>query len=146
MPKTILWLDNDSAYIKVYAKYLEEQPEPFTVTIASTITDAQTLLASRVFDLLILDVMVPTTTEQEEQAFPPDLTDHGLKTGLTFYATQKDTLDQAGTKVLVLTARIDEGIKQGFEAVGLGSDQLVEKPEVGDVDDFLSIVQRVLGN
>jgi CheY-like chemotaxis protein len=144
MPKRILWLDNDPAYIGVYVSYLEDQPEPYLVKILPTITEAEGALKEAKYDLLILDAMIPTSSEQEEAAYPPDQTERGLKTGLVFYMRHKQTLAETNTKVLVLTARIDPDIKQGFEEAGLAPGHVVEKPEVGAVEDFLEKVEEVL--
>jgi CheY-like chemotaxis protein len=143
MSKSILWLDNDTAYINVYIKLLRNQPKSYEVTVASTLTEAEGYLKEATYDLVILDVMIPTTNEEEETAYPPDQTDHGLKMGLSFYKAHQQKLTAAKTKVLILTARIDEAIKQGFVNEGLPAECIVEKAEVGDVSDFLSKVEEI---
>jgi CheY-like chemotaxis protein len=144
MSKRILWLDNDTAYINVYIKLLRNQPDPYEVTVAATLSEAEDYLKETTYDLIILDVMIPTTNEEEERAYPPDQTDHGLKMGLSFYKNHQKELVDAKTKVLILTARIDEAIKQGFVNVGLPPECIVEKAEIGEVSDFLGKVEEVI--
>jgi CheY-like chemotaxis protein len=146
MPKKVLWLDNDPAYINVYRRYLEEQPDAFKVTVVPTLTEAETSLKQNPYDLLILDAMIPTKTAQEETAYPPDDTEHGLNTGLAFFRRYKEALTKSGTKVLVLTARIDDAIQDGFATAGLPEGHVVAKPSVARVRDFLEIVEEVLGH
>jgi CheY-like chemotaxis protein len=144
MAKKILWLDNDTAYIKVYVKTLIGQPEPYEVDLISTITEADDYLSRGSYDLLILDVMIPTTSEEEEKLYPPEETSQGLNMGLTFYIKHKKVLTEMGTKVLVLTARIDEAIKKGFMMSGLPQENIVMKAEVGDVTSLVEKVAEVL--
>lgn len=145
MPKRILWLDNDPAYITVYVKYLRGQAEPYDVEMARTLTEAEAKLKERKPHLLILDVMVSTMTEEEARKYPPEETDNGLKTGLVFYTRHREELAEAGTKVLALTARIDETIRQSFIKVGLPPECFTKKAEVSEVTEFMEKVEEVLG-
>jgi CheY-like chemotaxis protein len=145
MSKNILWLDNDPAQIGGHVSFLRDQPEPYDIIVAPTITEAEKALADKNYDLLILDAMIPTVSEEEEKAYPPDQTQRGLKTGLAFYIRHQQRLKKVNSKVLVLTARIDPDIKQGFAAAGLAPEHIVEKAEIGKVDDLLEKIEEVLG-
>ena len=144
MSKRVLWLDNDPKYINVYASYLKDQPTPYEVTVVPTLTEAEKKLAEGTYDLLILDVMIPTKNAQEETTYPPEQTEHGLNTGLAFFVRHKEELEQAGTKVLVSTARIDLAIQEGFTRAGLPQAHMMTKPGLEGVQDFFEIVQDVL--
>lgn len=144
MAQEILWLDNDTAYIDVYRKTLVD--EGYAVVIVPSVSEAEAELARRTFQLLILDIMIPTTDESEEERYPPAETNHGLKTGLVFYQMHRTALEEKGTRVLVLTARIDTPIKQKLMAKGLPAASIIEKAEVARVDDFLARVHAVLEN
>lgn len=143
MSKRVLWLDNDPSYINVYVKMLKNQPDPYDVTLVSTLTEAQQHLQTGKYDLLILDVMIPTMSEEEEKIYPPTETIQGLNMGLSFYKRNQKMLADSSTKVLVFTARIDKTIKDGFLNAGLSEENLVMKAEVGDVRDFIVKVQEV---
>src|SRR5689334_6451707 len=108
----ILWLDNDPLYIQPYANALVEQKH--AVTVVTNVFDAEAAIKRNDFDLLILDVMIPTMSEDEERAYDPRETERGLKTGLVFYQRNKQKLDTAQTQLLVLTVRLDRVIFDEF--------------------------------
>ena len=142
VPKQVLWLDNDLAYIAPYLRELEEIG--YQVTSVRTVGEADFRLRSDSYDLLILDVMVPTKGPKEEQDYPPALTDFGHKTGLVFYLRKKQELDAVKTKVFVLTVRLDESVKDEFLAAGLPLTNFATKFALRDVSDFLKKIQAVM--
>lgn len=145
MAKKILWLDNDAAYVRVYVKELQSQTEPYEVTPMSAVSEAEACLDRETYDLLILDVMIPTKNEAEEQEYPPEETEHGLRMGYCFYKKHRRRLADAGTKVFVLTARIDEPIKQDLMKEGLTAEQIMMKADVSGLDEFLAKVEEMIG-
>ena len=143
MPKQILWLDNDPDYLEPYVETLTD--EGFQVTVASTITEAEKALRESRFDLMLLDVMIPTVSAEEEKAYLPQVTDLGNKTGLLFYRNYKELFRKAKTHVLVMTVRLDKPIMDEFIKAGLPSDRFATKYDLRDVGVFLEKVQFILG-
>ena len=144
MAKRILWLDNDPAYLETYEEALRESG--FEVTLTTTVTAAERLLAKEKYDLLILDVMIPTKSEAEENFYPPETTDSGLKTGLLFYRRMKARLDEQRTPVLVMTVRLDSGILDEFVDAGLERENFCTKMSLRERPTFISKVSEILGN
>lgn len=144
MSKRILWLDNDPAYLETYEEALKESG--FEVEIVTTVTAAERLIESKEYDLLLLDVMIPTKNEAEENLYPPETTDSGLKTGLLFYRRMKAKLDQLKTPVLVMTVRLDSGILDEFVKAGLKPDNFCTKVALRERPVFIDKVKEVLSD
>ncbi|MCP4677395.1 MAG: hypothetical protein GY854_18150 [Deltaproteobacteria bacterium] len=142
--KTVLWFDNDPAMIEPYSAALRD--EGYTVTIARSITEANSALESETFDLLILDVMIPTFDDAEEEEFSPEETDCGGETGLAFYRRRRQMLSSANTEVLVITVRLDKAIRDAFIAEGLATERIATKIALRTVDLFLERVREILGD
>lgn len=142
MLKQVLWLDNDVAYIAPYRDELEESG--YKVTSVRTVGEADFRLRNGKYDLLILDVMVPTKGDEEEKDYPPAKTDFGHKTGLVLYLQKKRELDAAKTKVFVFTVRLDESVKDEFIAADLPLTNFATKFALRDVADFLKKVQLIM--
>lgn len=138
----ILWVDNDPAYIKPFAGALRR--DGFEVLIATTAAEAEKLLGNNGIDLLILDVMIPTKTDQEEEIYPPTETENGLKTGLVFYKRMRHLLEQKGIPVLVLSVRVDKEIKREFESANLPPGSFATKMEVRTSKVFLHRIKNML--
>ena len=138
----ILWFDNDLDYLEPYVEELRDQGHG--VTTVGTLADADLELTNSVYDLLILDVMIPTHSEEEEERYPPDATNKGTSTGLLYYRTWRDRLQQSGTATLVLTVRLDSTIRQPFIDAGLPPSAVARKMDVRDVNDFMKKVEQAL--
>lgn len=139
MPKRILWLDNDSFYIKAYVSALKDRGD--VVDVATTVTVADRLLNGNRYDLIIVDAMIPTLNEDEERLFPPEETDRGLKMGVSFY---KHVLQKSDTPVLAMTVRLDETIRNEFENAGLPENAFTTKLAVRTVSSFLEKVDSLV--
>ena len=142
MSKQILWLDNDPSYLETYDEDLKESG--FEVTIVTTVTAAERLVENKRYDLLLLDVMIPTKSEAEEKLYPPEITDAGLKTGLIFYRRVKGKLDEQHTPVLVMTVRLDSGILDEFIDAGLRPENFCTKMSLRERPVFIEKVREVL--
>jgi CheY-like chemotaxis protein len=145
----ILWVDNDGGRIEAFVGRLRDS---YDVTVVSTVSEAEIAVApaspppsgdGRLFDLVILDVMIPTENAKEEVAYPPDETDDGLCTGLLFYKKMRQQL--AGVAVMVFTVRIDKDIKRAFYESGLPQRNFVSKMEVPRWPDFEKRVRELIG-
>jgi len=143
MTKQVLWLDNDAAYLRDYQDLLAE--EGFEVTLATSVSEAEACIETRRYDLLIIDVMIPTKSETEERLYPPDRTDKGFKTGLVFYRRMKSRLDSLGSDVLVLTVRLDQDILSEFLEAGLPRECFATKFQLREAEAFRRKVKAVLG-
>lgn len=142
MSKRILWLDNDPAYLEPYLEVLKDCD--YEVRVAVTVTDAEKLLRIARYDLMILDVMVPTKDADEESRYLPDATDRGLKTGLVFYKLNKTLLEESRTAVLVMTVRLDEALQREFIQEGLPRASFVTKFSVRRTNTFLDKVNSLI--
>ncbi|HXQ35476.1 MAG TPA: response regulator [Anaerolineales bacterium] len=144
MQKKVLWLDNDPAYLEDYVKALERAG--YNVTVVTNVTAAESALQNEPYDLLLLDVMIPTKSEGEEKLYPPETTDSGLKTGLMFYERMKSVLVARGTAVLVMTVRLDSGIVEGFEQLGLDRRHFSTKMALRETQTFMEKIERLVNN
>jgi len=141
-PKRIIWIDNDRANVRAYVTGLQEAG--YAVEVVTSVSKAEEVLRTQQFHLLILDVMIPTMSEQEEANYPPDETDNGHSTGLLFYKRMGDALTKAGTVVMALTVRIDKHVRRAFEESGLPPSHFVTKMEIRAWPDFLRKVEELL--
>jgi CheY-like chemotaxis protein len=144
MSTQILWLDNDLAYLEPYVEALTD--EGYQVTVVGTVGEAEFRLEKGHYDLLILDVMIPTKNDNEEINYSPELTKQGQKTGLVFYQRVKDVLEQAKTKVLVMTVRLDKEVLNEFRDSDLPRDRFATKFALREVEVFLKKVRDTLNN
>jgi DNA-binding response OmpR family regulator len=142
MSKRILFLDNDTAYVKPYQEVLED--EGYQVKVAESVTEAEQYLKTENYDLLILDVMVPPMSDQELIQYSPQETKLGLTTGLLFYKLNKERLEKNGIRVLVMTIRLDKYIMDEFIKAGLPIASYATKYAMSDPDEFLGNVRRIL--
>ena len=88
--------------------------------------------------------MIPTKSEAEENLYPPETTDSGLKTGLIFYRRMKERLDKSETRVLVMTVRLDSGIFDEFVKAGLRPENFCTKMSLRETSVFLEKINEVL--
>jgi CheY-like chemotaxis protein len=142
MAKSLLWLDNDPGQIESLLKALERKG--YHVTLCRRVSDAELLLETTRYDLLMLDVMIPIS-EGELANYPYEATDNTLATGLTFYRRVRSKLKASNTPVLVMTVRIDKPIATAFVAAGLPPDYFVTRHEVKNTQVFLQKVAEVVG-
>jgi CheY-like chemotaxis protein len=143
MNERVLWFDNDAAYVEPYREELDKKG--IFCKVVTTITEAeQELGEDPKYDVLILDVMIPTKSEAEEQLYPPQATNSGLKTGLVFYERLKERLKQRGTQVIVMTARLDKGIQEEFVRAGLSERFYCTKMSLREAPIFIAKIREVL--
>jgi CheY-like chemotaxis protein len=142
MTKQILWLDNDPAYLVPFVEALED--ENYSVTVVESLTEAEKFLRQAQFDLMIIDVMIPTLNSTEETRYRPKETDLGYKTGLIFYKQNRETLQKTGTHVMVMTVRLDKAIMDEFIKAGLPSSAYATKYEMSEPTKFLDKVRSTL--
>lgn len=142
MSKRILWIDNDPQYIKPFVLAMED--EGYAVSIAKTVSQGERLITNQRFDLVILDVMIPTMSEKEEETYPPDETEDSHKTGLLFYKRHVGVLTKNNTPILVMTVRIDKSITKDFLDAGLPPSNFVTKMELRETPVFLEKIRATL--
>jgi CheY-like chemotaxis protein len=144
MSVRVLWLDNDLAYLEPYVEALTD--EGYAVTVVASVGEAEYRLKREQFDLVILDVMIPTKDDKEEVDYTPDDTEQGQKTGLVFYRRVRDLLARLKTRVLVMTVRLDEDVLNEFRNYDLPRDRFATKFALREVDVFLDKVNSVLND
>jgi CheY-like chemotaxis protein len=144
MPARILWVDNDLAYIHSYIKALENHGA--FVNAVTTAFEAESALERERYDLVILDVMIPTKSEKEEQVYRSEETDLGLKTGLVFYRRNKEKMAKAQTQILVLTVRLDRSIMDEFRNEGLPPECYSTKMQLREIPIFLRRVETLVAD
>lgn len=141
--RKILWLENDVGYHKVYADYFRMKGHE--VRLTGRVSEAESLLGSGAYDLLILDVMIPTWDENEERDYPPDQTDRGYLTGLVFYRKMQKNPDLRKVPVLVYTIRRDTQLFEAFKQEGLPEDCFATKFEYRDPEALYLKVEEIAG-
>jgi CheY-like chemotaxis protein len=143
MKKRVLWLDNDEAYVEPYREELERHD--ILAKVVTNVTEAENLLNSEInYDLMIIDVMIPTKTEAEETDYPPEETNSGLKTGLIFFRRMQPRLKAQGTAVIVMTVRLDKGIREEFRALGLDESFYFTKMTLRETPVFVEKIKSIL--
>ena len=143
MPKKILWMDNDA--VMYFGQFMEVlADEGYEVEVATTLSRADYLIKSRRYDLLILDVMIPTMSAEEEERYRPEQTESGYKAGLVFYRSNRDLLHANSTHVLVLTVRLDSAIRDEFITAGLPPDCFATKYEMKDAGRLLGMIRNLI--
>src|SRR5690606_7609344 len=118
---SILLVDDETKILNALASALRR--EGHEVTTASGGRDAQRLLASRAFDLLVIDNLMP------------DLTGLDVIRDLTASAAEGDR-----PQVLMMTAHAT--VESAIEAMKLGALDYLQKSF--DVDELLVVVKRAL--
>jgi CheY-like chemotaxis protein len=144
MLRQILWLDNDPAYLEPFVEALKE--ENYSVTVVESLTEAEKSLQQEKFDLMIIDVMIPTLNSREETRYEPEETDLGYKTGLIFYKHNREILRRSNTRIMVMTVRLDKAIMDEFVKAGLPSNAFATKYEMSDPISFLDKVRSTIAN
>lgn len=139
--RKILWLENDVTYHEVFADYLRMNGHD--VRLTGRLSEAETLLGSGDFDMLILDVMIPTWEADEEKRYPPGETERGLLTGLLFYRYMRENPDLKSIPVLVYTIRRDVQLLLSFQKLGLPEDCFATKYEYRDPEDLLRKIDEI---
>lgn len=142
MAKNILWLDNDPAFIAPYVTLLAN--EGYDVTVVTSLSEAENVLTTNRYDLLILDMMVPTKTDEEERVYDPGLTDAGLKSGVLFYQRMKARLDATGTAVFVLTIGLNSRAVEDFVEAGLPRAHFGSKMNLREASVLLAAIKPIL--
>jgi CheY-like chemotaxis protein len=145
MTRRVLWLDNDVAQTAPYVAALKRSGHSVTVVKSISACEELLIAASTAmrYDLLILDVMVPTKDAAEEEIYTPELTERGTVTGLAFWQRWASRLADMGTRVLALTVRLDRPIKDQFVKAGLPKESFSTKLELRDTDDFVNRVELI---
>lgn len=142
MKKSVLWLDNDPAYLTPYVAALIERG--YDTQVVTKVLEAEKLVQENRYDLLILDVMIPTKDTSEEVAYPPEATDYGLRTGLIFYRRMRERLRAAKIPVLVMTVRLDSSILEEFKKSGLSQDFFYTKMTLREVPVFIKKIEDIM--
>ena len=137
----VMWLDNDPAYQQLYAEDLLGRE--IEVSVAASALECERAVQKSKYDVLILDVMIPTVSEEEEGIYPPEMTEKGHQTGLTFIQRNSGRLKEAGTAVMVITARSDEEIHGRFAAAGFPMDRFFTRVLLHDPAGLADQIQRI---
>jgi CheY-like chemotaxis protein len=139
--KRILWLDNDEGSVASYAALLRTQG--YDVTLRTGLVAAEDELNAGHYDLLILDVMIPTESPEEEIKYPPKATNLGYEAGVTFFARNRARLQQERTVVFVFTVR--SYLEEALRKVGILSENYERKDDVRTADAFLDRIASLIG-
>jgi len=134
--KRILWIDNDLPALMPYVNGL--RADGYEVVTATTITMAKTSLSEHEFDLVIIDMMIPTS-EQEELEYSPMETRFGQDTGLLFGRWIKTHYPHL--PIIALTVRLDSEIRDTFMRFGT---DFRTKVSLRDAFVFLEYINRIL--
>ena len=133
----ILWIDNDIAYVRPYVNALRS--EGYEVVLASTITDAKTALSKFEFDLVIIDIMIPTVSEEESLEYNAIETDFGHNIGLFLGLWIKNHYPHL--PIIGCSARLDTEIRDNFMRFGAA---FLTKYSIREIPVFLRHINVVL--
>lgn len=140
----VLWLDDNKRTTSIFIEVLEA--EGYDVDWVRKVSEAVSLLgSSQHYDLVILDVMIPTWTAEEEKLFPPRDTNRGLKTGLYFYRYMRDMPQRRDVPVFVFTMRLEQEILEAFVEAGLPKENYDTMYALRDPDEFIEKIDDILG-
>lgn len=138
----VLWIDNDAEFLGGYADALTGSG--FSVDLVTNLSDAAQSLGTVQYDAVIIDMMIPTRSEDEEHLLPPRDTDFGLNAGIAFYRKYRETFTQSGTRPLFLTTRLDARARTLVEEVGLAARNFSTKMEVREPADLVGRVKALV--
>jgi len=135
----VLWLDNDPGYIVGFVTAANRAG--FDVRVVRSVTEAEAALATRTFDAIIVDVMIPLSAAEQAAGYSGEATDYSHKTGLEFYKRRAKMLEDR-MLVVVLTVRVDQSIRDEFLAAGLSPERFLTKMELNDARVFVAELKR----
>ena len=130
MSGKVLWLDNDRSYLMPFVEELEDQG--FSVIVAETAIEAEGRLKGEAFDYVIVDVMVPTKTVDEEVIYPKEETKRGYNTGVVFWRRVGKKIIEQGVGVLIMTQRLDQSIRDELTSAGVPGQNFARKFQLSD--------------
>lgn len=139
--RKILWLENEPQFQEPFADYFRLRGHE--VRFVTRVGEAESLLGSGEFDLLILDVMIPVWDEAEEEKYPPQLTDRGRLTGLHFYRLMQKDSKLRKCPVLVYTLMSDVPLVDAFRKEGLPDGCFANKFDYQDPEELLRKVEEI---
>lgn len=135
--RRVLWIDNDVQYVHVFAEALQD--EGYEILTAETITDAKKTLKSTDVDLVLVDIMIPVVSAEEEEEYSPLDTEGGFQTGLLLGRWINKNYPQL--PVVGVTVRLDSTIRDRFMRFGTG---FLRKSELIDPSALLQYVDKFL--
>ncbi len=94
--------------------------------------------------MIIIDVMIPTVSDVEEERYRPEETEYGHKTGLVFYKRMKQMFAERDIEVIVLTVRLDRSIASQFQEAGLPASRFLTKMELRETPLFVLKIKTIL--
>ncbi len=141
MPLRILWFDNDPGMMRPFIGALERARH--VVQVVRTISKAEHELLTSEYNLLILDVMIPTVTTEEEASYAPSVTNHGGHTGLEFWKRHRAKLKEKDTATFIFTVWPDRKVRESFLAEGLDPRNYATKMEICEERPFLDRILEV---
>jgi CheY-like chemotaxis protein len=136
--KRVLWIDDDAAFLSPYIHALAERG--FRVDTAQTLVDAGESLEAGRYDVVVMDMMMPTASAREENLYPPTDTDLGRSAGIAFYYKYRKVFDAQDTAPLFLTVRLDENARRLVEEAGVSTTHFATKMELRKVEDLVDKV------
>ncbi len=137
----VLIVDNDTAHIRPWVETLSSAG--CQVVVASNVREAERVFSEEVFDIAILDVMMPLDEEATSHGFTPEVTDAGRSTGLALFRRLKPRAEGVGCQLSVLTVRSDRGIRQAFLDLGLQPEAFATKSQMRYPEAFLDWIQQL---
>jgi len=138
----ILWIDEDGHILEPYLEFLEANG--YKVEMCDNLSKGEKLVQSEKFDLVILDVMITPTEEEEKNAYTTEAADLGMQSGLVFFKRVKSYLEKSKTPLLVLTQRIGLEIRDKFVAEGLPQSAFARKSDLPTVRHVLEKLEEIL--
>ena len=139
-PDTVLWLDDDRFFSTPFVEHLTSKG--IEVILATTLSEAEHQLASREFDLLILDVMIPIRPS-ELREYASREGDSSFSAGHRFFLKHMSRLREQGTRTIVFTTRLDVKIAKQFQLSGVEGISFIKKLDIRSPKDLMLNVEAV---
>jgi CheY-like chemotaxis protein len=147
----ILWIDNDRTMLLPFVARLESVGH--TVIRAFSIPDAEYHLnhpeerlgEKELWGLIIIDIMMSVRRDEALGGrYSADATKNGKRTGVIFFANNKDRIAQLKTVTAFLTMSKDPEVVNNLLSLGVPQDNIMYKMNVADTRDFLVWVEELL--
>jgi hypothetical protein len=110
----------------------ELKDQGFMVTVVETALEAEERLNAERYDYVIVDVMVPTKTAEEEALYSKEETKRGYNTGVVFWRRVGNKLLGQGVVLLILTQRLDQSIRDELTRAGVPARNFARKFQLSD--------------
>jgi len=142
--KRLLWIDDEPWASE--SRIDELRRTGYTVEVARSLTDAERALEVGDFYCVVLDVMIPTSGDEEHSRYPPSSTASGFDSGAAFFDIWKPHLSSRKLPLVAVTSRWDMGIKERFLRSGLPENRFLRFSMFDDARAFVEALESAIAS